>query len=73
LRDFDPTLILSTHLPPITGERTRMYDTLLEAPQADPFVGRTKWRWRPCWRIPARLASITRRPGSGPALSRMSY
>jgi len=39
LRDFDPTLILSTHLPPITGDAARMYDTLLEAPQADPFVG----------------------------------
>jgi hypothetical protein len=39
LRDFDPTLILSTHLPPITGDVSRMYDTLLEAPDADPFVG----------------------------------
>ena len=39
LRGFDPTLILSTHLPPISGDPARMYDTLLEAPQADPFVG----------------------------------
>jgi hypothetical protein len=39
LREFDPTLILSTHLPPITGDAVVMFDTLLEAPQAEPFVG----------------------------------
>jgi len=39
LRDFDPTLILSTHLPPISDVTSRTYDTLLEAPQASPFVG----------------------------------
>ncbi len=39
LRTFDPTTILSTHLPPITGDCSRTYDTLLEAPGAQPFVG----------------------------------
>jgi len=39
LREFDPTLILSTHLPPITGNPAHLFDELLDAPQADPFVG----------------------------------
>lgn len=39
LHTFDPTTILSTHLPPITSNCARTYDTLLEAPGADPFVG----------------------------------
>ena len=39
LREFDPTLILGTHLPPISGNPAHVFDELLEAPQADPFVG----------------------------------
>lgn len=39
LREFDPTLLLSTHLPPVTGDCNSIYETLLQAPQADPFIG----------------------------------
>lgn len=39
LRDFGPSAILSTHLPPVTGDSTALFATLLDAPQADPFTG----------------------------------
>ena len=39
LRDFGPSAILSTHLPPVTGDGTAMFATLLDAPSADPFTG----------------------------------
>jgi Metallo-beta-lactamase superfamily len=39
LRDFGPSAILSTHLPPVTSDTATLFETLLEAPQADPFTG----------------------------------
>jgi Metallo-beta-lactamase superfamily len=39
LRDFGPSAILSTHLPPITGGTAAVFDTLIAAPQASPFTG----------------------------------
>ncbi len=39
LRDFGPSAILSTHLPPVTGDPAALFDTLLDAPQATPFTG----------------------------------
>ena len=39
LRDFGPSAILSTHLPPITGDSGTPLATLLDAPQAAPFTG----------------------------------
>jgi len=39
LRDFGPSAILSTHLPPVIGNSTALFATLLDAPQADPFTG----------------------------------
>lgn len=39
LRDFGPSAVLSTHLPPITGDAAALFDTLLGAPQASPFTG----------------------------------
>jgi hypothetical protein len=39
LRDFGPSVILSTHLPPVTGDGAALFATLLDAPQADPFTG----------------------------------
>ena len=39
LRAFDPSWIFSSHLPPASGDPTTLFDTLLEAPAADPFVG----------------------------------
>ena len=39
LRDFGPSAILSTHLPPLTGDTAALFDTLLDAPQATPFTG----------------------------------
>ncbi len=39
LRDFGPSTVLSTHLPPVTAGATGLIDTLLEAPKAGPFVG----------------------------------
>jgi hypothetical protein len=39
LRDFGPAAILSTHLPPITGNSAALFATLLDAPQASPFTG----------------------------------
>jgi hypothetical protein len=39
LRDFGPSAILSTHLPPVTGDSTTLFATLLDAPSASPFTG----------------------------------
>ena len=39
LRDFGPSAILSTHLPPVTGDTATLFATLLDAPQASPFTG----------------------------------
>jgi hypothetical protein len=39
LRNFSPSAVLSTHLPPVTGDTRRLFRTLLDAPQADVFVG----------------------------------
>ena len=39
LRDFGPSAILSTHLPPVTGDSTALFATLLDAPSAAPFTG----------------------------------
>jgi Metallo-beta-lactamase superfamily len=39
LRDFAPSAILSTHLPPVTSDSTALFTTLLDAPQAAPFTG----------------------------------
>ena len=39
LRQMDPDIILSSHLPPILGRTSECLQMLEEAPQADPFVG----------------------------------
>jgi hypothetical protein len=39
LRDFGPSAILSTHLPPVTGDTATPLTTLLDAPNASPFTG----------------------------------
>ncbi len=39
LRRLDPSMVLSTHLPPATGRIHEFLDRLQTAPQADPFVG----------------------------------
>jgi hypothetical protein len=39
LRDFGPSAILSTHLPPVTGDSDTLFVTLLNAPEAGPFTG----------------------------------
>lgn len=39
LRTIDPTMILSTHLPPAFGRTGEFLDTLALAPDADAFVG----------------------------------
>lgn len=39
LRDFDPSVILSAHLPPVTSHSATLFATLLDAPQAGPFTG----------------------------------
>jgi flavorubredoxin len=39
LRDMDPQTILSSHLPPVTGDIGRCFDMLGVAPLADPYVG----------------------------------
>jgi hypothetical protein len=39
LRDFGPTTILSTHLPPVTGDGAALFAALLDAPHATPFTG----------------------------------
>ena len=39
LRDFGPSIILSTHLPPVTGNTDALFTTLLDAPSATAFTG----------------------------------
>jgi Metallo-beta-lactamase superfamily len=39
LRDFGPSAIYSTHLPPTSGNGSAMFATLLDAPQAAEFTG----------------------------------
>lgn len=39
IRRFDPSLILSTHLPPASGRTTEFLATAASAPGLDPFVG----------------------------------
>jgi hypothetical protein len=39
LRDFRPSAILSTHLPPVTRDSATLFTTLLDAPQATAFTG----------------------------------
>lgn len=39
LRRFDPSAILSTHLPPAIGHNAALLDMLALAPEAEPFVG----------------------------------
>jgi len=39
LREFAPSAVFSTHLPPVTADTTDLFDMLLAAPDAGPFVG----------------------------------
>jgi glyoxylase-like metal-dependent hydrolase (beta-lactamase superfamily II) len=39
LREFAPSAVFSTHLPPVTADTTHLFDMLLAAPDAGPFVG----------------------------------
>ena len=39
LRRLDPSVILSTHLPPARSATASLLDMLAGAPDADPFVG----------------------------------
>jgi hypothetical protein len=39
LRAFDPSMILSTHLPPAIGRTSDLIETARRAPGLDPFVG----------------------------------
>jgi hypothetical protein len=39
MREMDPSLVLSTHLPPARDAMPALLDTLSTAPDADPFVG----------------------------------
>lgn len=39
LRDFGPSAILSTHLPPVSADSETLFATLLDAPQAQAFSG----------------------------------
>lgn len=39
LRDFGPSAILSSHLPPVTSDIGAHITRLLDAPRAEPFVG----------------------------------
>lgn len=39
LRDMNPGVVLSTHLPPAVSHTSVLLDMLTQAPQADPFVG----------------------------------
>jgi hypothetical protein len=39
LQGVDADVILSTHLPPATRTRARLFEMLALAPGADPFVG----------------------------------
>jgi hypothetical protein len=39
LRSMDPSIILSTHLPPASGRLPEFIDMLTAAPLGEPFVG----------------------------------
>jgi glyoxylase-like metal-dependent hydrolase (beta-lactamase superfamily II) len=39
VQQMDPSVVLSTHLPPASGQNPRLLDMLAAAPEADPFVG----------------------------------
>ena len=39
LRQLDPPIVLSAHLPPAHRATTRLLDTLAAAPDIEPFVG----------------------------------
>jgi hypothetical protein len=39
LRDFGPSAIFSTHLPPVTGSGATLFATLLDAPYTSPYTG----------------------------------
>jgi hypothetical protein len=39
LREMNPEIVLSTHLPPAVRMTDLMIDTITMAPDADPFVG----------------------------------
>ncbi|MER7110510.1 MBL fold metallo-hydrolase [Streptomyces sp. NPDC000229] len=39
LREMDPEIVLSTHLPAATGLTSRMVDSISAAPGSDPFIG----------------------------------
>lgn len=39
LRDFGPSAVLSTHLPPVTSDTAGLFDIVVRAPQASPFTG----------------------------------
>ena len=39
IRDFNPSWVFSTHLPPASGDLARIYDNALAAPNTCPFVG----------------------------------
>jgi len=39
MRDIEPDVVFSTHLPPAIGIGDQLFDMLAEAPAADPFVG----------------------------------
>jgi hypothetical protein len=39
LHDFGPSAILSTRLPPVTGDSTAPFTTLLDAPRSGPCTG----------------------------------
>lgn len=39
LRDFSPSAVLSTHLPPVVGDTDALLATMLDAPHAGPFTG----------------------------------
>jgi glyoxylase-like metal-dependent hydrolase (beta-lactamase superfamily II) len=39
LRQLDPSVVLSTHLPPAKGRTQELLDVLATAPDTDPFIG----------------------------------
>ena len=39
LQEFDPSVVLSTHLPPAVGRTRELLDMVYAAPGAEPFVG----------------------------------
>jgi hypothetical protein len=39
LRSFDPSCVLSTHLPPVVNDFERLFGMLEQAPHATPFIG----------------------------------